>query len=879
MTQPPSPVLATAEGKRLEAARNGAAWRRWGPYLSDRQWGTVREDYSPGGTAWEYLPHDHARSRAYRWGEDGIAGFGDERVRWCLGLALWNGRDPILKERLFGLTNAQGNHGEDVKEHYCFLDGTPTHSYMRMLYKYPQAEFPYTWLVEENARRGKQDREFELADTGVFAHDAYFDVFVDYAKADTDDILMRIEVHNRGAEAATLHLLPQFWARNVWSWAARERPRITKLADGGLLACRRLFADMRLDCDGADQMLFCENDTNTNRFFGANSPGPFKDGINQAIVHGDGGAVARDAGSKVALHRIVELAGGASCAMRLRLRPAAAQGAAMADFDAVMDARRREADEFYAVVQAGIPSQEERLVHRQALAGMLWCKQFYGYNVFRWLQGDPAQPAPPAGRSRNIDWQHLNNADVISMPDSWEYPWYASWDLAFQCVTFASIDPDFAKNQLILLTREWYMHPNGQLPAYEWAFSDVNPPVHAWAAFRVYQADRAMYGIADTAFLERVFHKLLLNFTWWVNRKDSGGRNIFQGGFLGLDNVGVFDRSAPLPTGGTIDQSDGTAWMAMYALNMMRISIELAFTNPVYEDMASKFFEHFLSIAEAMTDMGGAGVGLWNAEDEFFYDVLTLPDGRHLPLRLRSIVGLIPIFAVEVLEPEVFGRLPGFASRTRWFLQNRPKMAALVSRWSEPGKGYRNLLSLLRGHRLKCLLRRALDTAEFLSPYGIRSLSKAHEATPYRLVVGNGHYEIGYEPGESPRGLFGGNSNWRGPIWFPVNMLLVESLRTFHRYYGDDFKVECPVGSGQYMSLQEVAAEISRRLAALFLPDETGRRPFWGDDEKAATDPLFKDGLMFHEHFHGDTGRGLGASHQTGWTGLVANLIRPDENL
>ncbi len=869
----PSPILATAEGQRLLALRRGEGWRRWGPYLSERQWGTVREDYSPGGTAWEYFPHDHARSRAYRWGEDGLAGFSDHLQRWCLGLALWNGRDPILKERLFGLTNGQGNHGEDVKEHYCFRDGTPTHSYMSMLYKYPQRAFPYAELVEENARRGRHDREFELSDTGAFDGGAYFDIIVEYAKADTDDLLMRITVHNRAAEAATLHVLPQLWARNVWSWSpGQTRARIARINDGGLLAHRAAMQDMRLDVDGAADFIFCENDTNVRRLFGVDAPGPFKDGFDSFLVHGDGQAVSRDHGSKAGCVFALSLAAGDTVCLRLRLRPAELGAAGFEMFDGLVARRRKEADAFYAALQDGIASDEERVVQRQALAGMLWCKQYYHFDVTRSYAGDPLQPQPPAGRTRNIDWQHLNAADIISMPDSWEYPWFASWDLAFQSVTFALIDPDFAKQQLLLLTRDWYMHPNGQLPAYEWSFGDANPPVHAWAALRVYQADRSMSGIADTAFLERIFHKLLLNFAWWVNRKDAGGRNIFQGGFLGLDNVGVFDRSKPLPTGGMIDQSDGTAWMAAYALNMMRIAIELAGENPVYEEMASKFFEHFLSIAGAMTDIGGSGMALWDEEDGFFYDVLSLPDGRHLPLRLRSIVGLIPMFAVEVLEPDVFRRLPDFAARARWFLTHRPRMASLVSRWSEPGQGERNLLSLLRGHRLKCLLRRALDASEFLSPYGVRSLSKAHEAKPYTLDIDGAHYEIGYEPGEAEHILFGGNSNWRGPVWFPVNFLLIESLRRFHSYYGDDFRIDYPVGSGRTITLGEAADELSRRLVAVFLPGQDGRRPFWGDGHEAA-DPAFQDGLMFHEHFHGDTGRGLGASHQTGWTGLVANLI------
>jgi hypothetical protein len=866
-------LMDTAEGQRLMQIRRGVGWRRWGPYLSERQWGTVREDYSPGGTAWDYLPHDHARSRAYRWGEDGLAGFGDERLRWCLGLALWNERDPILKERLFGLTNSQGNHGEDVKEHYAFLDGTPTHSYMRMVYKYPMQAFPYACLVEENARRGKHDPEFELYETGVFKDHAYFDVFVEYAKADTDDILMCVTVHNRSGDVANLHVIPQFWARNTWSWShGQDRARIDRQKDGSLLAARHGMPDLRLEPDPLGDILFCENDTNTARLFGMQADGPFKDGINDYIVHGDQRAIRRDFGSKLGVHRKIPILPGASATTRLRLRPADSAVAAQ-NFDEVFARRRAEANEFYAVLQAPLQSDDERLVQRQALAGMLWCKQFYFFDVDIWLRGDPAQPPPPARRSRNSEWRHLNNADIVSMPDSWEYPWFAAWDLAFQSITFALIDPDFAKEQVLLLTRDWCIHPNGQLPAYEWAFGDVNPPVHAWAALRVYRADLELTGVADTIFLEKLFHKLLLNFTWWLNRKDAGGRNIFQGGFLGLDNVGVFDRSAPLPTGGSIDQSDGTAWMAMFALNMMRIAIELALTKPAYEDLASTFFEHFLAIAEAMTDMGGSGMGLWDAEDEFYYDVLSLPDGRKMPLRLRSIVGLIPIFAVEILEPDVFNRLPSFAARARWLLQNRPRMASLVSRWYEPGVGNRGLLSLLRGHRLKCLLRRALDTREFLSDFGVRSLSKAHAEPPYLLEIDGQGYEIGYEPGESERSLFGGNSNWRGPVWFPVNMLLVESLRVFHSYYGSDFTVEFPVGSGHHLSLADIADELAARLTRLFLVGKDGKRPFWGNDFFAAKDPFFRDQLMFHEHFHGDTGRGLGAAHQTGWTGLVANLI------
>ncbi len=866
-----SALFATAEGRRMLAIARGVGWRRWGPYLSERQWGTVREDYSPFGNAWEYLPHDHARSRAYRWGEDGIAGFGDDRLRWCLGLALWNGHDPILKERLFGLTNAEGNHGEDVKEHYIYQSSVPTHSYNRMLYRYPHAAFPYDWLVSENARRGKHDPEFEIYDTGVFADHAYFDVIVEYAKADTDDILMRVTATNRGAAAAELHLLPQFWARNFWSWSGRNgRARIVRQADGSLLAQRQAVADLRLEIEAADEVLFCENETNLPRLFGANAAGPFKDGIHEAIVLGRRSAVAADAGSKMAAHRHARIGPRAESVMRLRLRQDGAAGSpAFEGFDETMAMRAFEAEQFHAALAPAGADAEARKTLRRAYAGLLWSKQFYYYDVPRWLDGDPAQPKPPTTRHRNENWRHLNNADVISMPDKWEYPWYASWDLAFHCVALARIDPEFAKSQLTLLTREWYMHPNGQLPAYEWAFGDVNPPVHAWAALRVYRCDAQLTGKPDRAFLERVFHKLLLNFTWWVNRKDHEGRNIFQGGFLGLDNVGIFDRSKPLPGGGTLNQADGTAWMAMYALNLLRISLELAEDNPVYQDLASKFFEHFLAIAAAMSDMGGRGMGLWDDTDEFFYDVLSLPDGRQLPLRLRSIVGLIPIFAVEVLGAGAFTRFPEFGARARWFLANRPEQASLVSHWNVPGKGDSHLLSMLRGHRLKCLLRRALDESEFLSPYGIRSLSKVY-ATPHVVEVNGQRYDVAYEPGESDTGTFGGNSNWRGPVWFPVNFLLIESLREFHAYYGDDFRVECPTGSGIQLSLRDVAAELSRRLQALFRRGSDGRLPFCGNGPGACMEG---GDLLFHEYYHGETGKGLGAAHQTGWTGLVASLI------
>ncbi len=882
MTRKPSEptigLLDTAEGRRIGSTDRPNKWRRWGPYLSERQWGTVREDYSPHGNAWEYLSHDQARSRAYRWGEDGIGGFGDDHLRWCLALALWNEHDPILKERLFGLTNSEGNHGEDVKELYYYSDGVPSHTYMRMLYKYPQQAFPYERLVEENRRRGPSDPEFELLDTGVFDERRYFDVAIEYAKGDRpDDILMRVTVHNRGPDEAPLHLVPQLWARNSWSWSPNgEKPLLRLTGSGTVEATHPKLIARRLHVDGDAELLFCENETNTRRLYGLEQQGPFKDGINDYLVHGDRNALSPTSeGTKCGAHFALHLQPGERKVVRLRFRKADAEGEPFDGFEQVFADRRAEADEFYAVLQKDVEDPDARLVQRQALAGMLWSKQFYYLDVPDWLSGDATQPRPPEERrhGRNSDWRHLNNADIIAMPDKWEYPWYAAWDLAFHCVTLALVDPDFAKSQLILLTREWYMHPNGQLPAYEWAFGDVNPPVHAWATWRVYQMDRALKGEGDRVFLERVFHKLVLNFNWWVNRKDAGGRNIFQGGFLGLDNIGIFDRSSPLPTGGYVNQSDGTAWMAMYALNLMRIALELARDNHVYEDIATKFFEHFLYIAEAMTRIGGEH-GLWDEQDEFYYDVLNLPGDQSLPMRVRSMVGLIPLYAVEVLDPGIFKQLPEFAARLKWFLNYRPDLARLVSRWTEPALGDRHLLSLLRGHRMKRLLRRVLDETEFLSDYGVRALSKAHAENPYVFEHEGHRFSVGYVPAESTSGLFGGNSNWRGPIWMPVNYLLIESLYEFYRYYGDDFQVECPVGSGRMLNLRQVAEELSRRLCSLFLRAPDGRRPVLGDHPLQG-DPEFRDHVLFYEYFHGDTGRGVGASHQTGWSGLVALLLHP----
>ncbi|WP_284944083.1 MGH1-like glycoside hydrolase domain-containing protein [Acidisoma cladoniae] len=874
MTAEPSPLFDTVEGQRLVAARTDQGWREWGPYVSERQWGTVREDYSPNGDSWGYLPHDHARSRAYRWGEDGLAGFGDRYLRWCLSLALWNEKDPILKERLFGLANEEGNHGEDVKELYYYLDGTPTHSYMRMLYKYPQAAYPYDHLVAANHARGYDDPEYELIDTGIFDGGRYFDVFVDYAKAAPDDILMRVTIANRGPEAARLHVLPQLWARNIWDWNGRtDRPQLEALSSSEIAAKHPDLPEMRLHIGQSSTLLFCDNETNINRFYGKDAPGPFKDGINDFVVDGKLAAIRTEQrGTKCAAHHILDIAPGAEAVLKLRFRPADVTGDAFADFDAVFAARLADTEEFYAVVQDGVTDTDARLVQRQALAGMLWSKQLYHYEVRTWLLGDAAEPAPPESRmhGRNIDWMHLRNEDIMSMPDKWEYPWYASWDLGFQSLPLAMIDPDFAKYQLLLLTRDHFMHPNAQMPAYEYAFGDANPPLHAWASYRVFDMDRALTGVADYEFLKRICNKLSLNFTWWVNRKDEGGRNIFQGGFLGLDNIGLFDRSAPLPMGGTLSQSDATAWMAMYALNLMRISIEIALVDNAYEDMAAKFFEHFLYIVEAAAKHGG----LWDEEDEFFYDRLELPHGDEIPIRARTIVGLIPLFAVEVMQMLDQPQLPGLARRLKWFLANRPDLEALVSNWEIPGMGHLSLLSMLRGHRMKCLLTRMLDEKEFLSPHGVRAVSKEHEAKPYRFAWGGQEFILPYWPAESHSGLFGGNSNWRGPVWMPINYLIIDSLRVFDAYYGGEFRVACPTGSSTMLNLKEIAHELSTRLIGLFTKNDTGHRPVHGAYPLLQTDPHFQDLPLFYEYFDGDNGRGCGASHQTGWTGLVALLIR-----
>jgi len=882
-------MTTDAESLRLAAdAKREANWKRWGPYLSERQWATVREDYSEWGTAWDYFPHDHARSRAYRWGEDGLLGVTDRECRLCFALALWNGRDPILKERLFGLAGPQGNHGEDVKECYYYLDSTPTHSYMKALYKYPQAEFPYARLVDENRRSGKQDPEFELIDTGIFDGNRYFDVFAEYAKAAPDDLLIRITVANRSPEAATLHLLPTLWYRNTWIWGCKHegcwiKPRIEAAGDWALATDHVTFGRHTLvagpDPHGAPpRWLFTENETNTRLLFGTDNWTPYvKDAFHEYLVRGQADAVnPRSVGTKVAALYRLDVPAGAEVSVRLRLT---AQGVTETsglreEFDGVFRDRMREADEFYAQRLPRGLSDEERRVVRQAYAGLLWGKQFYHYIVRDWLEGDPEQPPPPARRAtgRNAGWPHVYNRDVISMPDKWEYPWYAAWDLAFHMIPLARIDSDFAKQQLVLFLREWYMHPNGQLPAYEFDFGDVNPPVHAWACWRVYKMTGAR-GARDRAFLSRCFQKLVINFTWWVNRKDHDGNNMFSGGFLGLDNVGVFDRSKPLPTGGHLEQADGTAWMASFCAGMLSIALELSRENPATEDMASKFFEHFVAIADAINTQGGTG--LWDDDDGFYYDQLHV-DGRTIPLKIRSLVGVIPLLAVEILDDDLIQRLPGFKKRMDWFLEHRPDLSQHISYCCllENGVGQcQRLLAIPSRERLERVLRYLLDEKEFLSPYGIRSLSRIHKDRPYTFHVNGEEYRVDYEPGESTTGLFGGNSNWRGPIWFPINYLLIEALERYHHYYGDDLRVECPTGSGVTMNLKQVAQDLSARLARLFLPDAQGRRPCHGDDRRYAEDPHWRDLVLFHEYFHGDTGRGLGASHQTGWTALAIRHI------
>jgi hypothetical protein len=875
----------TAEQDRLEEARTQKAlWKKWGPYLSERQWGTVREDYSEGGNAWDYFSHDQARSRAYRWGEDGLAGIADDHQRLCFALALWNGNDPILKERLFGLTNSESNHGEDVKEYYFYLDSTPTHSYLKYLYKYPQAAFPYANLVDTSRGRSRTEFEYELLDTGVFDEDRYFDVFVEYAKESPEDILIQITVHNRGPEAAELHLLPTLWFRNQWSWQGpADRPSLQRIGNA-VKAVHAVLGERYLYWDGDATLLFTENETNTQRIFGAPNRSPYvKDGINNYIVHGQA-VNPEQRGTKAAAHYRVLVPPGQSQVIRLRLTdqaPAAfAQGNGQGatpfggPFADTVDRRRQEADDFYkAVIPASLDADQTNVM-RQALAGMLWSKQFYYYDVDKWLEERGSDPFKASRKQapRNDGWHHMYNGDIISMPDKWEYPWYAAWDLAFHVVALTLVDPDFGKEQLKLMLRERYMHPNGQIPAYEWNFGDVNPPVHAWSTIFTYRLEKAQHGQGDTDWLKSNFQKLLLNFTWWVNRKDRTGRNVFDGGFLGLDNIGVFDRSAPLPTGGYLEQADGTAWMALFCQNMLEIAAELAHTDPDYVDMALKFTEHFLWIASSMTHLGGEA-GMWDEEDGFFYDVLRLPDGRAQRLKVRSMVGLLPLCAATVFDGKLLAQHPELVERFQWFLGARPELVASIHDPRKKGFAGRRLASILDETKLRRVLAKMLDENEFLSQYGIRSLSRYHAEHPYVIHVGGQEYRVAYLPAESDTGMFGGNSNWRGPIWMPVNALIVRALLQYYTYYGDDFTVECPTGSGRHMTLFQVAEEISRRLANIFLKDRDGRRPVYGGSGKFQDDPHWRDLLLFYEYFHGDNGAGLGASHQTGWTGVIARTM------
>ena len=871
------PVTTNPEVERLaEANARRQRWRKWGPYVSDRQWGTVREDYSADGDAWNYFSHDHARSRAYRWGEDGIGGFCDNRQRLCLAVALWNGKDPILKERLFGLSNREGNHGEDVKELYYYLDAVPTYSYARMLYKYPQAAFPYDLLVQENARRDRRQPEFEIIDTGIFDDDRYFDVEIEYAKADVEDILLRVTLHNRGPEEAAIHVLPHVWFRNSWSWAAPSaKPSLARAADAVVVAHEQLGV-YTVQFERPDDIKFCENESNVERLFAAAPTGRlYKDGLHDYVVKGLEKAVDARGGTKAAGIYRRKVAARASTTIRVRLSTGPAGPAPFADFDHVFDRRKSEADVFYAELQKKVQDEDLRRIQRQAFAGILWSKQFFQYDVTQWLDGDPAQPLPPASRlsGRNSDWLHVTTNDIISMPDKWEFPWFAAWDWAFHLITLGELDIEDAKRQLILLCQSWYMHPNGQLPAYEWNFSDVNPPVQAWAALRLYDAEQQRTGKGDRKFLERVFTKLLLNFTWWVNRKDPRGLNVFEGGFLGMDNIGVFDRSAPLPVNGMLVQSDGTSWMAMYCLNMLRITVELAQEDDAYQDIATKFFEHFLTIGGAMTNLGGKGLSLWDDTDNFFYDWLVMRSGEATPLRVRSLVGVIPLFAVDAIDAAMLTKMPLFTKWRDRYLISRPKLTALVSRWNTPGADDTRLLAMLRAFRGTKVLARLLDRNEFLSDYGVRALSRYHLERPYVFESGGFRSEVKYVPAESQSDLFGGNSNWRGPIWMPLNYLIIESLNKFHKFYGDEFRVECPVGSGRQLSLKEIADELRSRLIDIFRRDGNGRRAVFGGYEKMQTDPHFKDHLLFHEYYDGDTGRGLGASHQTGWSALIANMI------
>ena len=907
----------TKEQQRLEAHRKKAVdWKKWGPYLSERQWGTVREDYSPKGEAWDYFPHDQARAKAYRWGEDGILGISDDQQRLCFALSMWNTQDPILKERFFGLTGNEGNHGEDVKEYYFYLDSTPTHSYMKALYKYPHAAFPYRQLVEENQKRDRSQPEYELLDTGIFEGDRYFDVQVEYAKADADDLLVQISVTNRGPQTAELHLLPTLWFRNTWSWDSNTpKPSIrihensnansanvsvleTNHSDLGQQYLYCLTPNgkpaagsgsagqwIELEENGSTKksgLLFTENETNKEKLFNVENASPYvKDAFHRYVIDGETTAVnPQQVGTKSAAHYHLKIAAGDTQIVKLRLaaEPTIKEPFG-SSFEQTLSARKEEADKFYHQLSPFIHTEDLRNVQRQAFAGMMWCKQYYLYDVSTWLKGDPDTITPPKERikGRNQHWHHLDSQDILSMPDTWEYPWFAAWDTAFHCLPLALIDPEFAKQQLDVMTREWYMHPNGQLPAYEWAFGDVNPPVHAWATWRVYKIERKMTGKGDRLFLERLFQKLLLNFTWWVNRKDTEGNNVFEGGFLGLDNIGVFDRSKPLPTGGRLEQADGTSWMAMYCLDMLSISLELALENPVYEDMATKFFEHFIYISEAMNASGDNATQLWDEEDGFFYDVLHLPDTTRFPIKIRSLVGLMPLYATTTLEPELMQQLPGFLERLEWFEANRPNLSKNITTTDitdDAGNTQkRRMLCVVKPDKLRRILAKMLKPHEFLAPTGIRALSRFHKDNPYTFDVNGKIYRVDYEAAESSLGLFGGNSNWRGPVWFPTNYLLIESLQRYHRFFEERFKIECPHGSGNEMNLWDVAAHLEKRMIGTFIRDENGRRPVYGNNETLQSDPHWKDYILFYEYFNGDTGEGLGASHQTGWTGLVAKLI------
>lgn len=855
------------------------SWKKWGPYVSNREWGLVREDYSADGDAWNYTNHDTAEAKTYRWGEEGICGICDDLQKLVFSVGFWNKKDKMVKERFFGLTNGQGNHGEDVKEYFYYLDSTPTHSYMKMLYKYPQKAFPYENLVETNATRTKDQTEYELIDTGIFDGNEYFDIFIEYAKESQHDILVKLTIINKSEKETSLVVLPTIWFRNTWNWGyddykpdlSAEEPNCIKISHKDL-ELKNFYTRQ------PSQTLFCENETNNERLYQSpNTTKYCKDGINDFIINGNSRSVNPEAsGTKASFAIDEKFKAKESKIYEFRISDKELKKP-FEDFEKIFETRQRESDEFYTEIQKGITSEDEKLIQRQAFAGMLWNKMFYHYNVEKWLKGDPEEMKPPKSREkiRNYDWKHLNNEHIISMPDKWEYPWYATWDLAFHTISFSLIDPDFAKYQLKLFLFEWYMHPNGQLPAYEWNFSDVNPPVHAWAVFRVFKIDEYLKGKPDLEFLESAFQKLLMNFTWWVNKKDKNGNNIFEGGFLGLDNIGVFDRNAVLPNGEQLEQSDGTSWMAMFALNMMRIALELALYNNVYEEMAMKFFEHFLSIANSLDNMGEENFSLWDEQDEFFYDAISSSDGDHMYLKLRTIVGLIPMFAVEVIDDEMIENLPNFKKRMKWVLDNKPELASLVSRWEVKGQDSKHLLSLLRGHRLKRLLSRMLDPNEFLSEYGIRALSKEYEKNPYSLTLNEIDYHVKYTPAESDSGLFGGNSNWRGPIWFPINFLIIESLQRFFFYYSPDFLVEYPTGSGNYSNLDEIADSLSKRLSKIFLKDENGNRPVNSQYERFQTDPDFKNYILFYEYFHGDNGRGVGASHQTGWTGLIAKILQP----